>query len=89
MIDFIPTSYHRQNAWMDDLWLLTPEELDTLPAGTLLTSINADIKFVGHDYIDKDTRFGYTAWGVLREDFSHVIEDSTASGLPDEPDLAP
>ena len=74
MIEFIPTSYHRQNAWMNDLWLLTPEELTTLPAGTTVTSINYEDKITGQDSIDQDTRFGYTAWGVYRKEFAHVIE---------------
>lgn len=72
MIDFIPTSYQNQNAW-HGLWLLTPEEVKSLPDGTHLTSIMDNVSITGHDYIDLDTRFGYTAWGVYREDFDHAL----------------
>ena len=75
MIDFIPLSYYRQNAWQNDLWLLTPVEVDSLPSGTTLTSIFYKEKVTGQDTIDQDTRFGYTAWGVYRTDFKHLIKE--------------
>lgn len=73
MIHFVPQSFRNQNTWYD-LWLLTPEEVKSLPAGTHLTSIMDDVKITGHDYIDLDTRFGYTAWGLHREDFDHALQ---------------
>jgi hypothetical protein len=74
VINFIPDSYARQNSWKDDLWLLTPEEVDSLRAGTTLTSIMNRIGVTGQDTIDQDTRFGYTAWGVFRSEFQHLIK---------------
>lgn len=74
MIDFLPLSYYRQNAWKDDLWLLTPEEMNLLPSGITLTSIMGRVGF-SQDITDQDTRFGYTAWGVYRTQFEHLIEE--------------
>lgn len=71
-----PLSYIRRNRWVlrfegvdTDLWLLTPAELEQIPGGTVLTSINKEKKIVGVDSIDADTRFGYTAWGIYEEAF--------------------
>ena len=66
MIEFDPKSRRNDNRWTDEpdpLWLLTLDELATVPEGSVLTSINGDTKVVGMDYIDDDTRFGYTAYG--------------------------
>lgn len=69
-----PRSRHTDNPWNredeDPLWLLTPDELADLPKGTLVHSINGETKVVGSDYIDGDTRFGMTAFG-LRESEIH------------------
>lgn len=70
-VPFAPESYIRQNSWKDDLWLLTPMELEVTPKGTIVTSILGDRKIVGHDYLDKDTRFGYTAYGLYPYQFKH------------------
>lgn len=74
MIPFVPSSFENQNPWSKEdetpLWLLTPDEVQSLEDGTMLVSIMKDVKIVGHDYIDLDTRFGYTAWGVYEEDFN-------------------
>jgi hypothetical protein len=51
-------------SWDDTLWLFTKEEYEQLPDGIELTSINGDIRIKGVDEIDKDTRFGYLAYGV-------------------------
>lgn len=49
-----------------DLWLLREDELDLLPDGTELLSINND--YVKKDNsLDKDTRFGYLAYGLTEE----------------------
>lgn len=70
-------SYHNNNPWDDEeehpdglLWLLTPQEVEELPNGTLVESIMGDYATKGHDAIDLDTRFGYTAWGLrgLKDD---------------------
>lgn len=45
--------------------LLTPSELKSQPAGTVLVSILGEERIVGKDYFDDDTRYGYTAWGTL------------------------
>jgi len=47
-----------------DLWLFTPAELDQLPNGTAVVSILGSRKIKGQDELDRDTRFGYTAWGI-------------------------
>lgn len=48
----------------DYIDLLTPAQLHRLPRGTVVTSIMADVKVVGRDEIDEDTRGGFTAWGI-------------------------
>lgn len=70
-VPFTPASYVNQNSWKDDLWLLTPMELEVTPKGTKVTSIFFDEKTVGEDYIDTDTRFGYTAYGLYSGQFKH------------------
>jgi len=45
--------------------LLTPEQLAQEPAGTELVATNGEIVVVGRDYLDDDTRYGYTAFGKL------------------------
>lgn len=49
----------------DCLWLLTPEEVSSLPDGTKLNSIMGETKIKGLQHIDLDIRFGHTAWGIL------------------------
>ena len=69
---FNPKSRQLQNAWddtEDKLWLLTPEEFNTVPDGEVLTSINGRKVTVGQDKIDQDTRFGYIAFGFLESEF--------------------
>lgn len=69
LIEWEPQTRQRNNRWSDEwpvpLWLLTPEELDRLPEGTVVTSIAAERKVVGVDEIDSDTRFGCVAWGLM------------------------
>lgn len=48
----------------DQLWLLTKEEFDEVPDGTVLLSINDETTVKGKDYIDDDTRFGVIAYGL-------------------------
>ncbi len=48
------------------IWLLTPEELGSQPAGTVVISIMGEEKIVGQHYLDDDTRYGHTAWGILK-----------------------
>ena len=47
----------------DTLWLLTEEELDELPDGSRLLSINNDIVPKTADLVS-DTRFGVLAYGL-------------------------
>jgi hypothetical protein len=68
-VPFTPVSFVNQNSWENDLWLLTPMELEVTPKGTHVVSIMGDTKIVGHDYIDTDTRFGYTAYGIYPYQF--------------------
>jgi hypothetical protein len=44
--------------------LLTIAELEALPSGTTVVSIQGKEKVTGTDDIDTDTRGGYTAWGI-------------------------
>lgn len=48
--------------------LITPTELSELQNGTEVVSISGETKVVGVDYIDDDTRFGFLAYGILRDD---------------------
>jgi hypothetical protein len=50
--------------WDDELWLFTPAEVEQLPDGIELTNILGGTAIKGKDYIDMDTRFGHTAYGV-------------------------
>lgn len=52
--------------WDENLWLLTEEELDELPDGTRLLSINNQIEIKNPD-LDRDTRFGVLAYGLTDE----------------------
>ncbi len=74
-VPFTPVSYVNNNPWDEPdkevLWLLTPMELEVTPKGTILTSIMGNKKIVGHDYIDTDTRGGYTAFGMTEDQFKH------------------
>ena len=54
-----------------DIWLLTPEEVESLPGGTTITNIFGDTKVVGQDFLELDTRYGYTAHGLLEDQFEH------------------
>jgi len=47
--------------------LITPKLFDYLPKGTELVSISGDRRRKGIDYIDGDTRYGFLAYGFLRE----------------------
>ena len=52
--------------WDDTLWLLTEQELDDLPDGTKLKSINNMYEY-NSDRLDRDTRFGVLAYGLTEE----------------------
>lgn len=52
--------------WDEKLWLLTEQELDELPDGTRLLSINEEI-VAKHPDLDRDTRFGVLAYGLTDE----------------------
>ena len=68
--------------WDKDLYLFTPEELARIPDGTILTSINNINYIKGKDYIDDDTRFGYTAYGV-KDPWNDTRFGYTAYGVKD------
>lgn len=63
-----PKTRQHKNAWDsaddDPLWLLTVEELDEIPYGAVLHDIAGKTYINGTDYIDRDTRFGVTAYGI-------------------------
>lgn len=71
LVPFMPESFARQNSWDGDLWLLTETELEVTPPGTIVTSITGKTKVTGLDEIDRDTRFGYLAWGLYEDQFKH------------------
>lgn len=48
--------------------LLTPEQLERMPEGTRLVTINGQERIVGKDNIDNDIRFGYLAYGIPVEE---------------------
>lgn len=52
--------------WEENFWLLTEQELDELPDGTHLMSINNDI-VAKNPTLDRDTRFGVLAYGLTDE----------------------
>lgn len=58
----------------DELYLFTPEELDRIPDGTVLSCINGKNYIKGKDHIDDDTRFGHTAYGV-KDPWNHPLKD--------------
>jgi hypothetical protein len=63
---FIPQSKINRNPWDEDedmLWLLTPDELDRVPDGFMLHGIMGDTTVMDEVGPDRDTRFGYVAWG--------------------------
>lgn len=65
-MNMIPHSRTTNNPWDktdDPLWLLSPIELESLPDGIILESINGTLARKGIDPIDQDTRFGMITWG--------------------------
>jgi len=60
--------------WADNLYLLTPEEFEQLPAGVDMVSINGEKATKGKDYIDLDTRFVYLAYGI-NDPWNHKLKD--------------
>ncbi len=69
LVEFNPRSRENNNRWSDKqtdpLWLLTRDEFDMVPDGTVLVGISGQRKTKGVHYIDQDTRAGYIAWGLL------------------------
>jgi hypothetical protein len=61
------------NAWVIEsgpfagrlMHLLTSSELIALPPGTSLICIDGSTVVTGEDEIDDDTRYGFTAFGLL------------------------
>jgi hypothetical protein len=61
--------------WSEEgLYLFTPDEYEQLPDGCELTCIDGSKEVKGKDYIDMDTRFGHTAFGV-RDPWNHPLKD--------------
>jgi hypothetical protein len=50
----------------DALWLLTEAELDSLPDGTVLLSINGQKRVKDHT-LDRDIRYGVLAYGLTEK----------------------
>ncbi len=51
-------------SWDGTLWLFSPEEFDRLPDGFEVKDIMGETAIKGKDYIDRDTRGGWLAYGV-------------------------
>lgn len=49
--------------WDKNLWLLTPDEFNDLPDGTILIAIDGEQVVKGESHIDMDIRAGYLAYG--------------------------
>lgn len=50
--------------------LLTPRQIMELPDGVELTNFfDGTVKITGREYIDLDTRAGFTCWGIPEEEF--------------------
>ena len=64
----------KMTPWDQELYLFTPEEYEQLPDGIELTCIDGDTVVKGKDYIDMDTRFGHTAFGV-KDPWNHPLKD--------------
>lgn len=47
------------------IYLLTPDDFDRLADGTTVICIDGEASVKGTDTIDRDTRGGYLAFGVL------------------------
>lgn len=75
-IDFIPTGRWDEDE-DDELRLLTLDEYERVPDGTMLINIGNKVKMKGRDDIDLDTRFGCIAWGFRESQLVGVGEDST------------
>lgn len=70
-----PKAYTNNNAWYpekDPLWLLSPEQLEEVPDGTILHTIMGEEVVVGQDKIDRETRFGYLGYGLRESQFIQV-----------------
>jgi hypothetical protein len=70
---FVPTSKRNGTSWDggdDPLWLLTPEEVDQVPDGFVLHGISGERFVMDEDGPDRDTRFGFIAWGFLESQLS-------------------
>ncbi len=61
-------------AWDDALYLLTIEEYEQLPKGTILTSISGNNVIKGEGFFDYDTRAGYLAYGIMNP-WTHPLKD--------------
>jgi hypothetical protein len=63
--------------WDDSLMLLPLWALGLVATGEILTSIMGDVAIVGADYIDTDTRGGFTAYGFEHPGFKETKHAAT------------
>lgn len=64
-----PMTFQTGSAWIkedDPLYLLRSAELDKVPDGTTLHTINRDTLVKGVDHLDDDDRHGFLAYGLRR-----------------------
>jgi hypothetical protein len=55
------------------IYLITPDQLQELPIGTVLYNIFGEKHTKGFDRIDDDTRFGYLAYGFLEDEYPDYL----------------
>lgn len=60
--------------WDDNLYLLTIEEFEQLPNGTILTSISGNNVIKGEGKMDYDTRANHLAYGIMNP-WTHPLKD--------------
>jgi hypothetical protein len=60
--------------WDEKLFLFTPEELNKIPDGTVVSCIDGRDYVKGTDILDDDIRFGYTAYGV-KDPWNHELKN--------------
>lgn len=84
-VPFEPRSHRNGNPYpfpvwsgcadLGTIWLLTPEELALVHRDVVVTSINGE-RYHANVAVDsaQETRYGYTPYGVYRNQFMDVVE---------------
>lgn len=78
-----PGSFYNSNSY--GLRLITKAQLGILPNGTKLFSINGNIKVIGIDYINDDTRGSYISCGFKTNDKGDLLNENNRAIKPRVP----